>query len=106
MDYRIRVNVGCFCPMSPTAVLEVREGVPVALRDTAGRPYGPAREPLSFYTVEGLFDAAERGARRDDVVDVIFDACFDYPRAIRGDAKVGQVDDWYLITATLFRPRP
>jgi hypothetical protein len=105
-DYRIRVAFACFCPGSPPAILEVRGGVPVALRDTAGRPVGPAHEPWSFYTVEGLFDAVATAARRDDVVEVRFDACFAYPAFIRGDANAGQVDDWYFVTATLLTPRP
>jgi hypothetical protein len=104
-DYRIRVDIGCFCPLSPPAVLEVRAGVPFALRDTAGRPYTAIHEPLSFYTVEGLFDAVAQTVRRADVVDVVFDACHDYPASIRGDTKVGLPDDWFWTTATLLMRR-
>jgi hypothetical protein len=104
-DYQIRVTVGCFCPWPQTpAVLEVRAGVPVALRDTLGAPAGAVREPWSRYTVEGLFDAVERSTRGDDMVDVRYDARFGYPTEIRGDRKQGQVDDWYWIRASHLTP--
>jgi len=69
-----------------------------------GRPAGPAREPWSLYTVEGLFDAVAEGMRRDDVIEVVYDACYDYPAWIRGDAKVGQVDDWFWLKASRLTP--
>ena len=104
--YRIQVEVGCFCPWPHhPAVLEVRDGVPVALRDTTGRPAGPVREPWSQYTVEGLFDAVEHAARTHDVIEVTYDACLGYPTSIRGDAKAGQFDDWYTVTAGPLTPR-
>lgn len=100
MDYRIRVAAGCFCPWPSTpAVLEVRNGLAVTLRDTTGRPAGPLREPWSPYTVEGLFDAVERAARSVDVVEVGYDACLGYPSTIRGDSKLGLPDDWFWVTA-------
>ncbi len=57
-DYQIEIAVGCFCPWPKhPAILEVRGGVIVALRDTTGKSIGKPREPWSLYTVEGLFDA-------------------------------------------------
>jgi hypothetical protein len=104
-DYDVRVTVACFCPGGQTpAVLEVRGGRPVALRDTLGAPAGAVREPWSRYTVDGLFDAAEAAARQDDVVDVRYDARFGYPAEIRGDRKVGLPDDWYWIRASHLTP--
>jgi hypothetical protein len=101
-DYRIRVTVGCFCPWPKTpAILDVRRGVAVGLRDTTGREFGALREPWSMYTVEGLFDAVEQGARRDDVIEVTYDARFGYPTLISGDAKRGRVDDWFWVRARL-----
>lgn len=98
-DYQIRVAVGCFCPWpSSPGVLDVRNGRAVALRDSSGRAT-PLREPWSAYTVEGMFDLIESAARKDDVIEVSYDACFDYPTAIRGDAKVGRVDDWFWVKA-------
>jgi hypothetical protein len=105
-DYRLQVAVGCFCPWpSNPAVLEVRNGAAVALRDTTGKSLGKPREPWSRYTVDGLFDAVEQGARRNDVIDVAYDPRYDYPTSIRGDAKVGQVDDWYWVRASRLTPR-
>lgn len=104
-DYRIEIAVGCFCPWpSHPAILDVRGGVIVALQDTMGKSIGKPREPWSLYTVEGLFDAVERGARRSDVIQVAYDEEYHYPAMIRGDAKVGQVDDWFWVTASRLTP--
>ena len=106
VDYTIRVAVGCFCPWpSKPLIMEVRGGVPVALRDTTGKPAGPVREPWSAYTVDALFDAVEHAARTHDVVEVTYDPHLGYPTAIRGDAKRGQVDDWYWVRASELTPR-
>ena len=105
-DYRLRVSVGCFCPWPETpAILEVRRGVAVGLRDTTGRAFGPLREPWSIYTVEGLFDAVEQGARRDDILEVVYDARLDYPTYIRGDMKMGLPDDWFWVRAAYVTAR-
>jgi hypothetical protein len=104
-DYSLRVTVGCFCPGGQTpAVLQVRGGLPVALRDTLGAPAGAVREPWSRYTIDGLFDAAEEAARQDDVVEVRYDARAGYPAEIRGDRRVGRPDDWYWVRASHFTP--
>ena len=106
-DYRIRVTVGCFCPWPQTpAILEVKGGVVAALRDTTGRAFGKVREPWSNYTVEGLFDAVEQGARRVDVLEVTYDGRFGYPTYISSDAKLGLPDDWFWVRATHLVPRP
>ncbi len=85
-------------------MLEVRGGVAVALRDTSGKSMGKPREPWSLYTVEGLFDAVEQGARRSDVVQVAYDPRYGYPAQIRGDGKVGLPDDWYSVKASRLTP--
>jgi hypothetical protein len=104
-NYSIRVAVGCFCPWPGNpAILEVRGGVAQALRDTTGCPMGPLREPWSAYTVEALFDFVEQAARTHDVVSVTYDASFGYPTSLRGDAKLGQVDDWYWVRASQLTP--
>ena len=106
-EYRIRVAVGCFCPWPQTpAILEVRHGVAVELRDTTGRKFGPLREPWSVYTVEGLFDLVEQAARRNDVLEVAYNAQYGYPTSIRGDARLGLPDDWFWVRATGLTPRP
>src|SRR2546426_12625654 len=74
------------------------------LLDTLGNPAGAPREPWSLYTVDGLFDAVAKGLRRDDVIEVGYDACYDFPATINGDAKVGQVDDWFWIKASRLTP--
>jgi uncharacterized protein DUF6174 len=104
-DYDLRVAVGCFCPWPGNpAVLEVRHGAIVALRDTAGKRAGPVREPWSLYSVEGLFDAVEQSARRVDVLEVRYDPTFGYPASIRGDGKLGLPDDWFWVTADRLTP--
>lgn len=104
-DYRILVAAGCFCPWPGNpAILEVRDGVARALYDTTGKSLGAPREPWSLYTVEGLFDQVERHARSSDVIEVVFDGRYGYPTSIRGDAKVGQVDDWFTVTASRLTP--
>ena len=104
-DYRIQVAAGCFCPWpSNPAILEVRGGVAVALRDTSGRSMGAPREPWSLYTVEGLFDVVAQIARRSDVVQVAYDSQYGYPAMIRGDARVGLPDDWFWVKASRLTP--
>ncbi|HTD71793.1 MAG TPA: DUF6174 domain-containing protein [Gemmatimonadales bacterium] len=105
-DYRIRVAVGCFCPWpSAPRVLEVRGGRAVALLDTTGRAAGSLVEPWAPNTVEGMFDFIEQAARSADVLAVRYDRYLDYPTEIRGDQKVGRVDDWFWTTATGLTPR-
>ena len=104
-DYLIEISVGCFCPWPQTpAILEVRGGVVVALKDTTGRSMGTPREPWSPYTVEGLFDAVEQAARRLDVLEVAYDPRYDYPAQLRGDAKIGLPDDWFWVRASRLTP--
>jgi hypothetical protein len=104
-DYAIQVAAGCFCPWPASpAILQVRGGVAVALRDTTGTSMGTPREPWSLYTVEGLFDAVEQGARHSDVIEVAYDPQYGYPAAVRGDGKVGLPDDWYWIKASRLTP--
>ena len=104
-DYRIQVAAGCFCPWpSNPAILEVRGGVAVALRDTTGKSMGALREPWSLYTVEGLFNAVEQSARSSDVVQVAYDPQYGYPAMIRGDSKVGLPDDWFWVRASRLTP--
>ena len=106
-SYRIQVAVGCFCPWpSYPAILETRNGVAVALRDTTGKSLGAPREPWSIYTVEGLFDAVEQGVRSNDVFQVAYDPTYGYPAHIRGDAKLGLPDDWFWIKASRLTPSP
>jgi len=54
---------------------------------------------------EGMFAFIEQAARSADVLAVRYDRCLDYPTEIRGDQKVGRVDDWFWTTATGLRPR-
>ena len=105
-DYRLVVAAGCFCPWPGTpAVLDVRRGAIVQLLDTLGHPAGAVREPWSLYTVDGLFDAVAEGLRRDDVIEVGYDACYDFPTTISGDGKVGLPDDWFWVKASRLTPR-
>jgi hypothetical protein len=105
-DYDLVVAVGCFCPWpSSPAIIEVRHGAITALRDTLGKSLGAVREPWSLYSVEGLFDAAEQGIQRDDVIQIAYDTLYDYPAMIRGDAKLGLPDDWFWIRASRLTPR-
>jgi hypothetical protein len=100
-SYRIQIAVGCFCPWPGNpAILEVKNGTPALLRDTAGKSIGKPREPWSLYTVDGLFDAVERGARGADIIEVIFDATYGYPTWITGDGKVAYPDDWFWVKAS------
>lgn len=104
-DYSIEIAVGCFCPWpSHPAILEVRGGAVTALRDTTGKSLGAPREPWSLYTVDSLFAAVERGARRLDVIEVAYDPEYGYPAMIRGDARVGLPDDWFWVRASRLTP--
>jgi hypothetical protein len=85
----------CFCPLSPPAILEVRGGIPVALRDSLGRSTGQPREPYAF-TIEGLFDLIERAERNDELVSVSY-GCLGYPASVGVDPK--GLDNWYWVTA-------
>lgn len=95
-DYRVRIAMRCFCPFSPPAILEVRGGIPVALRDSTGRPAGPLREPYA-YTIEALFDLVEHAARSDELVELSYHPCLGYPASVGVDPK--GLDNWYWVTA-------
>lgn len=104
-DYQIQVAAGCFCPWpSNPAILEVRGGVAVALRDTSGKSMGKPREPWSLYTVEGLFDAVAQSARRSDVLEVAYDPQYGYPAMMRGVGRVGLPDNWFWVKASRLTP--
>jgi len=95
LDYRVRIAMRCFCPFSPPAILEVRGGIPVALRDSMGHPAGPPLQPHAF-TIEALFDLIERAAQDDALVEVSY-SCLGYPASIGVDPK--GLDNWYSVTA-------
>lgn len=104
-NYKMQVAAGCFCPWpSYPAIIDVQGGVVVALRDTTGKSLGAPREPWSAYTVEGLFNAVESGARNSDVIEVAYDPSYDYPAMIRGDGKLGLPDDWFWVKASRLTP--
>lgn len=104
-NYRLLVAVGCFCPWpSNPAIIEVKDGVVVALRDTTGRSLGKPREPWSIYTVEGLFNAVVEHARRSADISVRFDPRYDYPTSIRGTGSLGPPDSWFWVSATRLTP--
>jgi hypothetical protein len=104
-DYQLQVAVGCFCPWpSHPAILEVRGGVAVALRDTTGKSMGKPREPWSHYTIAGLFDAVESSARGSDVFEVAYDPQYDYPAMMSGVGKVGLPDNWFWVKASRLTP--
>ena len=94
-DYRVRIATRCFCPFSPPVILEVRAGVPVALRDSIGRPAGRPGEPYT-YTIERLFDLVERTGENGELVEVSYAAC-GYPASVGVDPK--GLDNWYVVTA-------
>lgn len=62
------------------------------------------REPWLLYTVDGLFDAVEQGARRSDVIQVAYDPQYDYPARISGDEKIGLPDNWFWVKASRLTP--
>ena len=95
-DYRLRMAMRCFCPSSPPAIVEVRGGIPVAVRDTTGRPTGPPREPYA-YTIDGLFALIERAARNGELVAVSYSPCLGYPTSVQVDPQ--GLDNWYWIIA-------
>jgi hypothetical protein len=104
-DYRIQIAVGCFCPWpSNPAILDVRGGVIVALRDTTGQSLGKPREPWSLYTVDGLFHAVEQGAQRSDVIQVGYDPEYGFPALISGVGRVGLPDNWFWVRASRLTP--
>jgi hypothetical protein len=106
-DYRVRVAVGCFCPWPSTpAILEGSNGVPKTLWDTLGRAKRKLGEPWSVYTIEATFDAIERSATTDDVLEVAYDRCLGYPTSLRGIARLGLPDNWFWVKlAQLTRSR-
>ena len=103
--YRLLVAVGCFCPWpSNPAIIEVKDGVVVALSDTTGRSMGKPREPWSTHTVEALFDAVVEHARRSATLSVRFDPQYGYPTSISGTGRIGPPDNWFWVSATRLTP--
>ena len=65
-------------------------------------PETPPLPPSRLLQTDRPLNTAERGgARRDDILEVTYDARLDYPTYIRGDAKLGLPDDWFWVRARL-----
>lgn len=103
--YRLLVAVGCFCPWpSNPAIIEVKDGVVVALSDTTGRSMGKPREPWSSQTVEALFDDLIGHARQSAAITVRFDPQYGYPTSMSGTGRAGPPDSWFWVSATRLTP--
>ncbi len=102
VDYGYRLAVRCFCAVHPSdVVVEVRNGAIVAVQDQqSGEPLDPSRFG-AYYTIEGLFDAAEQAiADGADRVDVLFHPELYYPVMIDIDRITNAIDDELRIEAS------
>ena len=78
--YRMKVNIGCFCPffdrMPVTA--EVRDGQVISVTDSQGQPVA-ADDPIRSFgneplmTIEGVFVYAREALQTADKTDITYD---------------------------------
>jgi len=99
-SYRLRVEVGCFCPeeyRGPFSVV-VQDGVVEATRN--GEALAEFA-PTSYFTVPGLFDAVERFAY-SDAITVTYDPDYGFPMIIDADPAANTIDEEQRILVTDF----
>ncbi|MDP9350730.1 MAG: DUF6174 domain-containing protein [Chloroflexota bacterium] len=90
--------------MGGTAVVEVREGVPVSVIATRGGTPLPAGSFQQHDTVEELFDVVQRAvAGEAEHLDVRYDARLGFPAHVDVDVRSGWADDEHGFTVEDFR---
>ena len=98
--YRMKVNIGCFCPFfdrMPVTV-EVRDGQVISVTDSQGQPVA-ADDPIRSFgseplmTIEGVFAYAREALQTADKTDITYDPALGYPVNLIIDRIELAIDD-------------
>lgn len=111
--YRMKVNIGCFCPFfdrMPVTV-EVRDGQVLAVTDSQGQPVA-ADDPIRSFgnerlmTIDGVFDYAREAMKTADKTEVTYDAALGHPSQLIIDRIEMAIDDEMSVLISEFEVLP
>jgi hypothetical protein len=111
--YRMKVNIGCFCPFfdrMPVTV-EVRDGQVVSVTDSQGQPVA-ADDPIRSFgneplmTIEGVFAYAHEAIQTADKTEVTYDPALGYPVSLIIDRIELAIDDEMSVLISEFEVLP
>jgi hypothetical protein len=106
--YRYEFQRSCEClpEMAPPVVIEVRDGIVVAVAHVqTGESLG-STSAANRPTVDELFNELQRAFRDADRVDVTYDPTFDYPSRVTIDWDVNVADEERIYVAKNLTPLP
>ena len=105
-DYAYTLQYGCFCPpeyTTPVRITVVADAVTSAVYAEDNEPVvagDPAPEGYNAFTIDGLFDEAERALREADDTTLAFDPTYGYPSTLSIDWQVNAADEEQAYTAS------
>lgn len=111
--YRMKVNIGCFCPFfdrMPVSI-EVRDGQVLSVTDSQGQPVA-ADDPIRSFgneplmTIEGLFAYAREAIQTADKTEVTYDPALGYPVSLGIDRIEMAMDDEMSVLISEFEVLP
>jgi len=111
--YRMKVNIGCFCPFfdrMPVTV-EVQGGEVLSVTDSQGQPVA-ADDPIRSFgnerlmTVDGAFDYAREAIQKADKTEVTYDPSLGYPVQLVIDRIELAIDDEMSVLISEFEVLP
>lgn len=111
--YRMKVNIGCFCPFfdrMPVTV-EVQDGQVLSVTDSQGQPVA-ADDPIRSFgnedlmTIEGLFAYAREALQTADKTEVTYDPTHGYPVSLNIDRIELAMDDEMSVLISEFEVLP
>lgn len=104
--YAYTLRYGCFCPpeyTTPVRITVVADVVASALYAEDNDPVvagDPVPEGYPVFSIDGLFDEAERALREADDVTLAFDATYGYPTTLNIDWEANAADEEQAFTAS------
>ena len=111
--YRMKVNIGCFCPFfdrMPVTV-EVRDGQVLSVTDSQGQPVA-ADDPIRSFgneplmTMPGIFAYAREALQTADETTLSYDPTLGYPVSLNIDRIELAIDDEMSVLISEFEVLP
>jgi hypothetical protein len=105
-DYAYTLQYGCFCPReytTPVRITVVADAVTSAVYAEDNEPVvagDPAPEDYDTFTIDGLFDEAERALREADDTTLAFDPTYGFPSTLNIDWEFDMADEEQAYTAS------